>query len=75
MAEATNIQSPPVVSPQVSELQARINALVVEPDELRSAQAIPVSAEAQGTWMGCGPHRFEDVPPIPTSDAQDLACG
>ena len=29
VVEAANIQSPPVVTPQVSELQARIDALVV----------------------------------------------
>ena len=51
--EAANIQSPPVVAPQVSELQARIDPLFVERDALRSAQGIPVPAAAQGTWMGC----------------------
>ena len=73
VAKAANIQSHPVVAPQVSELQARIDALVVERDALRSAHAILVPAAAQGTWMGCGLHRFEDIPPFPTSDAQDLA--
>ena len=73
VAEAANIQSPPVVAPQVSELQARIDALVVERDALRSGHGIPVPAPAQGAWMGCGPPRFEDIP-IPTSGAQDLAA-
>ena len=74
VAEAANIQSPPVVVPQVSELQARIDALVVERDALRSGHGIHVPAPVQGTWMGCGPPRFEDIPPIPTSGAQDLAA-
>ena len=41
---------------------------------LRSGHGILVPAPAQGAWMGCGPPRFEDIPPIPTSSAQDLAA-
>ena len=29
--------------------------------------------DAQGTWMDGGLPRFEDIPPIPTSNVQDLA--
>ena len=31
------------------------------------------SKDAQGTWMGGGLHRFEDIPPIPISNVQDFA--
>ena len=46
VAETANIQSP-----VVSQSQARIDVLVVERDALRSASAILVPAEAQGTWV------------------------
>ena len=36
LAEAATVDAPPVVSPQVTELQERINALVLERDALRA---------------------------------------
>ena len=69
LAEAAIVDVPPVVS----ELQERINALVLERDALRAAPVIRgIPKEAQGTWMGDLP-RVEDIPPMPTSDMQDLA--
>ena len=73
LAEAAIVDVPPVVSPQVTELQEQINALVLERDALRAAPVIcGIPKEAQGTWMGDLP-RVEDIPPMPTSDMQDLA--
>ena len=73
LAEAAIVDVPPVVSPQVTELQDRINALVLERDALRAAPLIRgIPKEAQGTWTGDLP-RVEDIPPMPTSDMQDLA--
>ena len=72
LAEAAIVDAPPVVSPQVTELQERINALVLERDALRAAPVIRgIPKEVQGTWMG-DLHRVEDIPPMPT-DVQDLA--
>ena len=68
VAEAANIQALPVVPPQVSELQARVGVLVSERDALRSAASVQIPGKAQGTWTASGPHRFADIPPIPTSD-------
>ena len=39
-----------------------------------SKNGILVPAAAQGTWMGCGPPRFDGIPPIPTSGVQDFAA-
>ena len=73
LVEAATVDAPPVVSPQVTELQERVNALVLERDALRAAPVIRgIPKEVQGTWMG-DLHRVEDIPPIPTSDMQDLA--
>ena len=50
VAEAEKIQAPPVVPPQVSELQARIDVLVSERDALRSVASVQIPGEAQRTW-------------------------
>ena len=59
--------TPPVVSPQLTELHDQINVLVLERDA-PLIRGIP--KEAQGTWMGDFP-RVEDIPPMPTSDKLD----
>ena len=67
LAEAATVDTP-VVSPQVTELQERINVLVLERDALRAAPSIRgIPKEAQGTSTGDLP-RVEDIPPMPTSD-------
>ena len=45
--------------PQVTELQERINALVLERDILRAPVIRGIPREAQGAWM------VEDIPPMP----------
>ena len=49
LAEAVTVDTPPVVSPQLTELQERIKALVLERDALRAAPLIcGIPQEAQG---------------------------
>ena len=73
LAEAATVDATPVVSPQVTKLQEWINALVLERDALRAAPVVQgIPKEAQGTWTG-DLLRVEDIPPMPTSDWQDLA--
>ena len=53
--------------PVVADLQRQIDALILERDCLRGMhKAMP------GVWCGDGPPNLEAIPPMPTSDLQDL---
>ena len=61
---------------QVKELQTQIDLLVRERDALKSATGRQVGrGEGSATWMGSGPPCVENIPPMPTSDLQDLERG
>ena len=53
---------------QDKELQTQIDVLVRERDALKSTSG----REGSAMWMGSGPPRVENLPPMPTSDLQDL---
>ena len=70
-----------VYETEVAEGEARLAKLMAEAAFAQTPPVVlpQVSAptiipnDAQGTWMGGGPHRFEDIPSMPTSNVQDLA--
>ena len=53
--------------PVVADLQRQINALILERDSLRGMQKT-----MPGEWCSDGPPKLEAIPPMPTSDLQDL---
>ena len=69
-AQGTN--PPPAVSSLVSELQQKIDNLVKERDALRPCpDDVGVHKNAE-KWMGQGPPSLENIPPMPTTNIQDL---
>ena len=53
--------------PVVADLQRQIDALILERDSLRGMQKT-----MPGEWCSDGPPKLEAIPPMPTSDLQDL---
>ena len=76
LLQAEAAATTPAVVPergQVKELQTQIDLLVRERDALKSAAGRQVGGgEGSATWMGSGPPRVENIPPMPTFDLQDL---
>ena len=75
LLQAEAVATTPVIPEpdQVKELQTQINVLVRERDALKSASGRQVrGGEGSASWMGSGPPCVENLPPMPTSDLQDL---
>ena len=69
-AQGTN--PPPVVSSLVSELQDKIDTFVKVRDALKPCpNEVGVHKNAE-KWMGQGPPSLENIPPMPTTNFQDL---
>ena len=63
---------PPVVSSLVSELQQKIDTLVEERDALRPCPDEVGVHKNSDKWTGQGPPSLENIPPMPTTNVQDL---
>ena len=70
-AKGTN-PPPLAVSSLVSELQQKIDNLVKERDALRPCPDDVGVPKISHKWMGQGPPSLENIPPMPTTDVQDL---
>ena len=70
-AQGTN-PPPLAVSSLVSELQQKIDNLVKERDALRPCPDDVGVPKISHKWMGQGPPSLENIPPMPTTDVQDL---
>ena len=68
--EALQVEAAQMPAPRVA--QEKIDTLVRERDALRSRADQPGVSKYSDKWMGEGPPCFENIPPMPSTNVQEL---